>query len=370
MLQNLTLQNFRNYSRRKFDLPVGKAGFSPNATLIVGPNAIGKTNILEAIYLLATGRSFRAELEKEVIKDYPTTGLPSTDYRTKSVARIFGETDKNELEIIWDGRERFSKTYKVNGVGKRQVDFVGNLRAVLFSPLDLEIVIDSPSVRRKYLDLVLTQTSKEYRLAVHVYERALKQRNRILKWAREQGLGPRQIREQLDYWNNLLINNGKIIHIKRKEYLDFLSEFQHSIFNVQLHYDHSIISEERLAKYESEEIGAATTLVGPHRDDFSIHNVSITNKKEHVRDVRLFGSRGEQRMAVFEMKLGELAYIKEITGENPILLLDDIFSELDHSNRHLLLKVIPKQQTIMTTTDLHLVEKEYLKHVELVELTG
>ncbi len=333
MLKSLQLQNFRNYSKRTFE-------FSPEATLIVGPNAIGKTNVLEAVYLLATGKSFRAEKEIELVRD------------GAQVARIASE----ELEIIWDTRERFSKHYKVNGVPKRQLDFVGNLRAVLFSPQDIELITDSPSIRRKYLDLVLTQVFRDYRAAASVYEKALRQRNRLLRRIRDEGIP----REQLYYWDELLVMNGKVIHDRRREFLNFLTDAKNDIFPISLQYDHSTITVDRLAKYANEEVGAATTLVGPHRDDFKVLNGK--------REVRLFGSRGEQRMATFELKLGELAFIKEVTGEDPILLLDDVFSELDHSNRHKLLEVIPSQQTIMTTTDLHLVEKEFLEGVELVEL--
>lgn len=337
MLNKLTLQNFRNYSQREFC-------FFLQATLIVGPNAIGKTNILEAIYLLATGQSFRAEVEKEVIRE------------GSEVSRIIGDLDnKDQLEISWDSRERFQKLYKVNGVGKRQVDFVGHIFAVLFSPMDLEIVVNGPSIRRKYLDFVLSQVHKDYRVAAHIYERALRQRNRILKQAREEGLRASDIVERLDYWNKLLIENGEIIHRERKSYLEFLSGDQ-----IQLHYDHSTITVERLAKYAVEEVGAAATLVGPHRDDFAIF--------EGKRNVRLYGSRGEQRLAVFTLKLGELEYIRKQTGTDPILLLDDIFSELDIENRHHVLDVIPKQQTIMTTTDLELIDKNYLKKAEVIEL--
>lgn len=336
MTKSLELHNFRNYSKRKFE-------FSPEATLIVGPNAVGKTNVLEAIYLLATGKSFRAEKEIELIRE------------GEQVARVVSES----LEIVWDSRERFSKHYKVNGVSKRQLDFVGNLRAVLFSPQDIEIVTDSPSIRRKYLDLVLSQIFRDYRAAALIYEKALRNRNRLLKRIRDEGAA----HDQLLYWDQLLIQNGKIIHEKRKVFLEYVSSasaVSRGIFPIALVYDHSTISAERLERYKEEEIMAATTLVGPHRDDFQIFSGK--------REVRLFGSRGEQRMATFEMKLGELAFIREQTRENPILLLDDVFSELDHENRHLLLEVIPKQQTIMTTTDLHLVEKDFLKDVDLVEL--
>lgn len=349
MLAKLTLQNFRNYSKRTFEFP-------SQATLLVGPNAIGKTNVLEAIYLLAIGKSFRAELEKEVIKE------------EAEVARIVGKAEENELEIIWDRRERFSKLYKINGVGKRQLDFVGNLKAVLFSPLDLDIIIGSPSIRRRYLDLVLSQTHKDYRLASHIYERAVRQRNRILQRAKKDGMTSRDIARTLEYWNQLLIHNGKIMHERRQEYLNFLNDFPTKVFQIALKYDHSTISEERLEKYREEEVAAGVTLVGPHRDDFVIYERSPLSSQRAARDLRLFGSRGEQRLGVFAIKLGELDFVQKISGESPLLLLDDIFSELDHANRHHILEVIPKQQTIMTTTDLHLVERNYLKKIETQEL--
>ena len=325
MIKSLNLQNFRNYSKKSFE-------FGEKTTLIVGPNAAGKTNILEAIYALSTGKSFRAEKEIEVIKD----GV--------EVARI----EANGLEILWDFRERFSKLYRINGVGKRQVDFVGNLRCVLFCPQDIEIVSDSPSTRRRYLDSVLNLVYREYWVASRIYEKALRQRNRLLWRIREERLAVS--RQQLDYWDNLLISNGKIIHDRRREYLNFLD----------FDYDHSIISEERLKKYAVEEIASATTLVGPQRDDFRV--------LQKGRNLKSFGSRGEQRLAIFAMKLKELEYVEKIIGEKPTLLLDDIFSELDHQNRHKLLQIIPKQQTIMTTTDLHLVEKAAIKHFELINL--
>lgn len=333
MLNKITLQNFRNYSKKSFE-------FDPNVTLFVGPNAIGKTNILEAIYTLATGKSFRAENERDVIKN----GSDFAAVRTEN------------LEILFDNRDRFQKLYRINGVGKRQHDFAGQLKVVLFAPMDIEIVADSPSTRRRYLDSVLSQAHKEYRLASHIYERALRQRNRLLWRIREENLD----RSQLDYWNELLITNGQIVHDYRRKFIDYLNARKDDFFPVILEYDHSIISKARLDKYAAEEIASATTLVGPQRDDFKVFS--------GTRVIRSFGSRGEQRMAVFTIKLGELEYIKSISPESPILLLDDIFSELDHENRHRLLGVIPHQQTIMTTTDLHLVEKSRLKDFSLVPL--
>lgn len=323
MLSKLTLADFRNYGKKSI-------AFAPGVTLIVGPNAIGKTNIIEAIYFLATGKSFRAETEQEVVKEGEAVGAIRSE----------------NLEIIFDNRGRFTKIYRVNGVGKRQVDFVGNLRAVLFCPQDIEIATDSPSTRRKYLDSVLNQIFKDYRVATHIYEKALRQRNRLLWRIREEGLE----KSQLEYWNQLLITNGKTIHERRRDYLSYLN----------LPYDHSVISAERLERYANEEIGAAVTLVGPHRDDFKV----VVRGK----NIKSYGSRGEQRLAVFNIKLGELEYVKKVTGVDPVLLLDDIFSELDHENRHKVLEVIPKQQTIMTTTDLHLVDRSAVRGAQLIEL--
>lgn len=310
--------------------------------MIVGPNATGKTNILEAIYTLAIGKSFRADTEQEVINENKNFASVKTD-----LLEIFYDNRPASAKAS-GGQGRFTKTYRVNGVGKRQQDFVGNLRAVLFCPQDIEIVTDGPSIRRHYLDLVLTQIFKDYRLAISIYEKALRQRNRLLWQIREKQLAVSG--ERLEYWNDLLINNGKIIHERRRDYLKFL----------EVQYDHSIISAERLAKYANEEVASATTLVGPHRDDFTIA------KSGHK--MKSFGSRGEQRLAIFNIKLKELEYIEKITGEKPILLLDDIFSELDHANRHKILQIIPRQQTVMTTTDLHLVEKHALKNFDLIEL--
>ncbi len=361
MLKSLRLQNFRNYSKRTFE-------FSDKTTLIVGPNAIGKTNVLEAIYLLATGRSFRAEEEKELVKE------------GESFFRVDGGLEEKEVSLmgLMGPMGPMRKIYQVNGVNRRQVDFVGNLRAVLFNPQDLEIVVNSPATRRKYLDLVLLQVHKDYRVAIGIYERALRQRNHLLRRIRDENLQFTIYNSQLEYWDRLLVENGKIIHERRKDFLSYLSHWSNStnlVFPISLHYDHSIISEERLAKYREAEIGAGGTLVGPQRDGFVISQIRNFKSETRNRDVRLFGSRGEQRLAVFAIKLGELEYvngqsliINDQSGSKPILLLDDIFSELDHENRHHILEVIPKQQTIMTTTDLHLVEKEFLKHVEVVKL--
>ena len=346
-LSSLNLQDFRNWEREKFD-------FSSDISLIIGQNAAGKTNILEAIYLLATGRSFRARLEKEMIRNDCEMGF------AKGLIKTNGLLDaENEVEIILTNGEVMAKRtakkiYKVNGVGKRKSDFVGNLIAVLFRPEDIEIVIGSPSIRRDYLDLVLEQIDRDYLRSSLPYKKGLRQRNKLLLKIRD---GEAQ-RSQLYFWDNFLIKNGDLISDKRREFIDFLNE---SFHDLSVEYDASAISKERLAKYSQQEIAVGTTLVGPHRDDFII-------KDKKGRNLSLFGSRGEQRMSILYLKIAELGFIEKRTDEHPVLLLDDIFSELDENHRDEVLKIIPKQQTIITTTESELIEKKFRDIIKIIRI--
>jgi DNA replication and repair protein RecF len=354
ILKSLSLQNFRNYSQKEFN-------FSSGINLVVGSNAVGKTNLLEAIYLLATGRSFRAEVEAEMISyQSQISNLKCQIY--------LGESKNSEaLEIILtrgeiNGKRVAKKIYKVNGVGRRMIDFVGRLRVVYFGPEDLEIVVDSPARRRDYLDSVLEQVDREYRRASLSYKKGLRQRNKLLEQIRDEGK-PRSV---LYFWDRLLIENGEVITKKREEFIDFVNQQPSYFEKLELVYDKSIISPQRLVQYAEEEVLAGATLVGPHRDDVKFQ---ISNSKFQIkRDLSLFGSRGEQRIAVFCLKLAEMEFVTQKTGSRPVLLLDDIFSELDHQRRKHLLEVIPRQQTIITTTDLHLVEPELRKKMAVIKL--
>jgi len=236
------------------------------------------------------------------------------------------------------------------------VDFLENFRVVYFGPQDLEIVVDSPSIRRDWLDLVLEQADRSYLRSSLSYRKGLRQRNKLLEQIRDEG----KPRSTLFFWDKLLVENGSLLTEKRQEFIDFLNQQPARFGQLQIRYDHSIISAQRLAKYAQEEVAAANTLVGPHRDDFQ---VSLGERNLHA-----FGSRGEQRTAVFSLKLGELEFLSEKTGQRPTLLLDDIFSELDHERRAHLLSVIPQQQTIMTTADIHLVEEDFLPKIEVIRL--
>lgn len=331
MLKRVILQNFRNIKKEDFV-------FSPKLTFIIAPNATGKTNILESIFMLSTGKSFKARKEQEVIT------------YEKDIASVMGSVNNEELEIkITTGENGWpKKKMLVNGVPRRLIDFAGNLKVVLFAPHDLELVTETPTIRRKYLDDVLSQVDREYRRAILSYDKGLRQRNRLLLRIREEGIN----RSHLLFWNQLLIKNGNYISSQRERFIDFVNSTNFKLTinkKYGLEYDKSAISEGRLEHYKDEEIASATTLVGPHRDDF------VFKLKE--KELSAYGSRAEQRMGVLWLKLAELTFIKTETDEIPILLLDDILSELDYVHRKLVLNIIENYQTIITAVDPHFISE-------------
>ncbi len=351
-LSSLSLENFRSYLKSSFT-------FSPQVTVILGPNTSGKTNLLEGVMMLATGKSFRADRDIEVIR------------WGGEVSRIVsaiegGETEKLELFItrgLVQGAHAPVKKYVVNGIPRRQVDFVGNLRVVLFWPEDLELVTDSPALRRKYLDTILVQTDREYRRSLTSYERGLRQRNRLLDLIGE----GRADRRQLLFWNQLLIRAGAVVTEARMKLLEFINHTTIGEIVYTVRYEKSVISEARLEQYRDEEVAARATLVGPHRDDFVMSEVRRAGAMELGR----YGSRGEQRLAILWLKLAEIAYVEEKTGDRPVLLLDDIFSELDAKHRALVTNLIHDQQTIITSTEeevLALLKKEHTP-LEIISLS-
>lgn len=350
ILTDLTLQNFRSYDKKKFT-------FSPKTTLILGPNTAGKTNILEALMLLAVGRSFRADQDREMIswgRELARVG-----------AEVSHEDEKTKLEIVvtrgeMHGQKVPLKKYLVNGVARRQIDFVGHLRAVLFWPEDLELVTDSPSLRRRYLDSVMVQVDREYRRNLLSYERALQQRNKLLDFVSE----GKAHRHQLAFWNQLLIAAGGYITDMRGRYLEFVNRQRVPNVIYFARYDKSVISETRLEQYKEEEIAAKATLVGPHRDDVIVEEI----RTEGAIDIARYGSRGEQRLAVLWLKLAELAYIEQESRQRPVLLLDDIFSELDSAHRTLVLAEAGQQQTIITSADPAIIHEGGMKIDSLIRL--
>lgn len=356
-LKHLFLQNFRNYSKAEFN-------FSKSTTLVVGPNTAGKTNLIEAIFFLSTGKSFRGRDEDAICFG-------------KEVGRIRADN----LEIVFANREGrfiphrsgagFIKKYLVNGVSKQRVNFVGRLPSVLFTPSDLEIITSSPGTRRSYLDSVLEQADREYRRASNLYKRAISSRNRLLENAKKLG---RRNQELFDYWDNLIIVNGNLITETRASFIDFVNNSAKEVFNFHAEYDKSLISKDRLLEYKDAELAAGVTLVGPHRDDFVI-NIFV-DKNSTARNIKAFGSRGQQRLAVLQLKIIELKFLTEKLGEKPLLLLDDIFSELDSEHIDLVLEQTRLRlaspnfngQAIITTTHKEFVGKKFLEGSSVIEL--
>lgn len=364
-LKNLKLVNFRNFSKLDLD-------FS-QTTLLIGNNAQGKSNLLESIYFLATTKSPRADKDIQLIKEEEEFGRVEGEvYISESMGqyisgsesaekRIDRNTDTLKLEIIIqkkEGLQGIEKRVKVNGIPRRSTDYIGNLVVIHFSPEDINLVTGAPALRRWHLDLTLAQTDKEYKNALNEYHTALISRNRILKGIKE---GIAKV-DELDFWTQILIKNGAIISSKREVFFQFLNrlELGQSWGDFRFIYKESIISADRIREYLPREVAAAVSLIGPHRDDFIF--------KLNGKDLEYFGSRGEQRTAVLELKLAELKFIHEIKKTSPLLLLDDIFSELDEKHRDYIISVICQGQTIVSVVEEIQVPEKLLKEAKTVRV--
>lgn len=330
MLKSLMLKDFRNYESREFE-------FEDGVNVICGHNASGKTNLLEAVGLLATGESFKAQRTEEMIR----FGL--------EVGRVMGKITKNDesdsLEVIVTsglvgGVRTLKKKYLINDTSKRKKDYQGQFAVSVFRPEDMDMLTGTPDHRRRYLDDILTQTNEEYVRSLTTYQQALRRRNKLLDAVRE-GLASRY---SLTFWDGLLIKHGQQVSELRHELVEFINSLwtRSELFNkLKLEYDKSSISEERLAQYKEEELAVGYTLVGPHKDDLIV--------RDGGRDLGIYGSRGEQRMAVLALKLGEIYYLEDKRNERPLLLLDDIFSELDEVHKSEVLRVMQNRQVLVTT---------------------
>lgn len=347
-LKHLNLLNFRNYDKAEFN-------FTEKINFIVGANTSGKTNLVEAIYFLARGTSFRAEKDSEAVR------FGENIARVKGKIAEIVEDEGIDLEVVINNLKR----YLVNGVAKRKADFVGNFSAVLFSPQDLDIIIGLPSLRRKLLDSVLEQVDREYRLANSAFSKALRQRNALLELVQELGV---RNEKQFEYWDDILIENGQMITQKRNQFIEFVNNEEKEIIDFAAFYDKSVISKERLAEYKDAEIGAGVTLIGPQRDDFHIQ--IFDNARQSTHNVKLFGSRGQQRLVILQLKFLELLFVEKKLGSRPTLLLDDIFSELDNEHIELVLGMIGNQQTIITTTHKEFIPGKIKGKMNLIELNG
>jgi DNA replication and repair protein RecF len=333
-IKELKLTNYRNHTSLKLDL-------NNNLVFIVGPNGVGKTNILESIYLTSTGKSPRSKYDSDLINYDKTFATVSSKTTTQD------DQFELELQVINEGLDhRSRKKVKVNKVPKTINYFCGLFNSVLFMPEDIQLITGSPSERRRYMDSVLTQVDASYKKTLNTFGKAVKQRNKILEKINKEGRGW----DEIDYWTVQVLRSGNILHQKRTEMFEAIQPFidenseklNGKAVKTEIKYKQNEISQEKFEKYRQKEIAAKTTLIGPHRDDFEIffdgHSVAE------------FGSRGQQRSVILALKLSEIEYIEKQKGERPILLLDDIFSELDDKHKEAVMNIIGNQQTILTST--------------------
>jgi DNA replication and repair protein RecF len=357
LIKTLRLTNFRNHH----DFSVV---FDKQILFLIGKNTSGKTNILEALNILTFGKSKKSESESDFI-------CKGEDHA--SISAQIENRDKFSLQVIYAinaATNRVARRYLKNNLSHAQSDFAGHFLSVSFFPEELRMVSEGPSLRRNFLNQCLTQTDTKYRKSLQIYERAVRSRNAILEKIKN-GVGRRQ---ELEYWNKIAIENGQYLTKKREEFVNFVGARsprpmggsprveagETPPLHVKIIYDCSEISPARLSQYADAEIASTSTLVGPHRDDLIF--------MDNARNLKTFGSRGEQRLLILLLKLKELEYIEAETHEKPVLLLDDIFSELDFTNRHFVLNLINGRQTVITTADEKEIEGLGLEKIQKVYL--
>ncbi len=383
-LTQLALTNFRNYTRLSLDFP-------RHTAVLQGQNAQGKTNLLEAIYYLAAARSPYALSDAQLVN-----WLAEQDDLPH--ARVAAELAKGDMliqiEIVLarNGNGGYQKHIRVNGVPRRAMDLLGVVNVVLFVPQDIALVDGSPSHRRRYLDGMLCQIDPAYREALAQYNRVLERRNALLKLLRDRNNARNKngtangTSEQLEFWDERLIEHGALIVARRQQAavdLEALARPVHDDLSggrerLRLRYLPSFdprpqqvdarqmsltldllpavslpqkpeairpVFEQALRTARPEELARGMTILGPHRDEFRFFDGQI--------DLHTYGSRGQQRTTVLALKLAEVALMARATGEQPILLLDDVLSELDTDRRRYLCGQLGRvEQAVITTTDL------------------
>lgn len=383
-LSRLSLSNFRNY--RQLDLTL-----EPGLFFFYGDNAQGKTNLLEAVGMLATANSFHASNDREIVNWH------APDHIARLEGKVQRREDEVQLEIvIFDpappvipNTPQTDKTFelptnaprkrlKVNGVPRKTMDLIGQMKVVLFAPTDLHLVDGPPDERRRFLDRALCQVQPRYCQTLVKYRKTVTQRSALLKRVRDNQDDPRM----LDYLDELLTTQAGLIIYERQRMIAALNEqadqFQTSISggreHLQIVYHSSFKVDEswsvleaperyraQLRELRRREIQQGVCLLGPHRDDleFLVNGVNILT----------YGSRGQQRTAALSAKLAELGYMRASTADEPLLLLDDVFSELDHTRReYLLCQVLKHEQVLLTATDLAGFPAETLKQAHLYQV--
>jgi DNA replication and repair protein RecF len=372
----LELFDFRNYTALQLQP-------SPGLNLIVGPNAQGKTNLLESLYALATTKSPRASRDTDLVR----FGAQAC----RIVAEVERETSGEvtlEMAIAaagTAGTER--KLVKVNyGRQVRVTDLIGNLNAVLFSSIDLDIVRGDPEERRRFLNYEIAQVSPRYVLALASYRRALDQRNRLLKDVRWGNTGA----DSLDAWTAQIVEHGSKLIERRRAYLEKLSvhasemhrALTDGIETLTLEYAPSfplppdaVTADEVAVAFQNElhavrrdEIQRGSTLLGPQRDDIIFR---VGSDESTMVDAKTFGSQGQQRTVALSLRLAEKRLIEEMVGEPPVVLLDDVLSDLDERRRNQIFALaLSGGQTFLTTTDLKALPPEAIAQAQVWRVTA
>ena len=346
-IKRLKVENFRNLERLDIE-------FSDGVNIIYGNNAQGKTNIIEAIYIFSFGKSFRANRDIELLKF-------DKEYFVSNI-----EIMKKDRELEMDfGFDKISnkKIIKVNGVIQKKIsDIIGKLNVVVFKPEDIKIVTDAPSVRRKYIDYLISSISKGYLENITKYKKVLEERNNLLKEIKIKLKGNRVLEKNdedfLDVYDKLLSKLNCEIYNERKRIIEKLNNYIYGIHlkltenyinNEKLHIKYVSNVEEDIQKMYNDliksrlnDINKGYTSFGIHRDDYIISINSL--------DVSIYGSQGQKKSSIISLKLSELKVIEEVIGEKPVLLLDDYMSELDERRRLKFLDIIEDIQIIITTT--------------------
>mgnify|MGYP000992897268 CR=1 FL=1 len=334
-VKSLELHNFRNYINEKFE-------FHKDTNVLFGNNAQGKTNALEALFVCGTTKSHKGSKDSELIR------------WKEDEAHIRMIVDKKEIEYKIDMhlKKRQAKGIAINGFTTRKSkDLIGLVNIIFFSPEDLGIINNGPSERRRFLDIELCQLDKLYVSYLTMYQKALQQRNSLLK----QIYYDHSLEKMLSVWDEKLLEYGQQIIATRDTFIKQLNEIVKKIhYNIsdekeilEISYDPNVINEDfkvKLKKYREKDLMLKNTNVGPHRDDILFYI--------NGEDVRKYGSQGQKRTVALSLKLGEIDIVKEKIKEAPILLLDDVLSELDRNRQRKLLDNIKGIQTIITCTGL------------------
>jgi DNA replication and repair protein RecF len=389
----LSLTNYRNYRRLNVELPAGPV-------LLRGDNANGKTNLLEAIRFLSTTRSLHARNDQQLINWLILRQEPLPFTRIEGTVQTQTDTFSLAITIVRENGN-FRKDIRLNGAKKRAMDIIGQLTTVIFLPEDIELVTGAPAIRRRYLDSTLCQVNATYCTALSQYNKVLSRRNALLKELFKRNGNP----AQLEFWDEQLAYHGATLVVHRHDTiieLDATARERHREVSegregLRLHYAPSfdpfqrpkpdyqlpLQLQEELPPYNiaappvqdvrdtflaylksarSEEISRGITLIGPHRDDlhFLVDGIDMT----------LFGSRGQQRTAALSTKLAEVSLMQRSTGEMPVLLLDDVMSELDAARRRQIIRLIDQAgQALVTTTDWEDFPEDFRRRARLFSVT-